>query len=179
MAFTLHDAILPSYLQILGSVAAMIDTAEHFCVEHGVAPEHLIQARLAKDMMPFAFQVKSVAVHSLGAIERVRRGTFSPDRMIPPATFAGLRSRMAATIDALSTIDPTEINSFIGREMVFETETARTVFLAEDFLLSFSQPNFYFHAVTAYDLLRTNGVLSGKATSAVVFGPGRDGRSAS
>ena len=35
-------------------------------------------------------------------------------------------------------------------------------FLAEDFLLSFSQPNFYFHAATAYDVLRMKGVPVGK-----------------
>ena len=31
-------------------------------------------------------------------------------------------------------------------------------FLAEDFLLTFALPNFYFHATTAYDVLRHNGL---------------------
>ena len=35
-------------------------------------------------------------------------------------------------------------------------------FTAEDFLLSFSQPNFYFHCATAYDILRMKGVPVGK-----------------
>jgi len=35
-------------------------------------------------------------------------------------------------------------------------------FTAEDFLLSFSQPNFYFHAATAYDILRWKGLTIGK-----------------
>ena len=35
-------------------------------------------------------------------------------------------------------------------------------FLAEDFLLSFAQPNFYFHAATAYDILRAHAVPLGK-----------------
>lgn len=35
-------------------------------------------------------------------------------------------------------------------------------FAAEDFLLSFSQPNFYFHAATAYDILRWKGVSLSK-----------------
>ena len=30
------------------------------------------------------------------------------------------------------------------------------------FLLSFSQPNFYFHATTAYAILRAKGVKLGK-----------------
>jgi hypothetical protein len=35
-------------------------------------------------------------------------------------------------------------------------------FTAENFLLSFSLPNFYFHATTAYDILRWKGVKLGK-----------------
>jgi hypothetical protein len=35
-------------------------------------------------------------------------------------------------------------------------------FTAENFLLSFSQPNFYFHATTAYAILRWKGVPLGK-----------------
>jgi hypothetical protein len=35
-------------------------------------------------------------------------------------------------------------------------------FTAENFLLSFSQPHFYFHAATTYDILRWKGVRIGK-----------------
>jgi hypothetical protein len=35
-------------------------------------------------------------------------------------------------------------------------------FTAEAYLLSFAMPNFYFHATTAYDILRAQGVSLGK-----------------
>ena len=35
-------------------------------------------------------------------------------------------------------------------------------YIAEDFLMSFSLPNFYFHATRAYDILRMQGVPLGK-----------------
>ena len=162
MAFTLYAATLPSYLQILSSVSRLIDKAESFCEERGLAPDQLIQARLAGDMLPFAYQVKSTAVHSLGAIEGVRRGSFSPDTTPPPAAFDTLRERIAATMAALEEIDPEELESFIGRDVRFQAGDMHIDFLAEDFLLSFSQPNFYFHATTAYDILRANGVQLGK-----------------
>lgn len=162
MALTLYAATIPSCLQILGSVSRLIGKAESFCDENGLAPEALIQARLAEDMLPFAYQVKSTAVHSLGAIEGVRKGTFSPDTTTPPATFDALRERVAETILALEALDPGEVESFIGRPMRFEFGTNRMDFLAEEFLLSFSQPNFYFHATTAYDILRMKGVELGK-----------------
>jgi hypothetical protein len=46
--------------------------------------------------------------------------------------------------------------------MEFQMRDFRMPFTAEDFLLSFSQPNFYFHAATAYDILRMKGVAVGK-----------------
>jgi hypothetical protein len=162
MPFSLYAATIPSYQQILGSVSGLLVKAEAFCEEKGIKHEDIIQARLAPDMLPFAYQVKSTAVHSLGAIEGVRRGTFSPDMTPPPETFAALKTRIAETLTALEEIEPTEIDSFIGREMRFVRGEHRLDFTAENFLLSFSQPNFYFHATTAYDILRWKGVQIGK-----------------
>jgi hypothetical protein len=119
LAFSLYAAIVPSYRQILGAVAGLTAKAEAFCTEQGIAPQELIQARLAPDMLPFAYQVKSTAVHSLGAIEGVRRGVFCPDRTAPPETFAALQARIAETLTALAAIDAAEINGFLGRDMRF------------------------------------------------------------
>jgi hypothetical protein len=162
MAYSLYAAVIPSYRQILGAVAGLTAKAEAFCSEKGLADQELIQARLAPDMLPFAFQVKSTAVHSLGAIEAVRRGVFSPDRTAPPETFAGLQARIAETLTALAAIDADEIDGFLGRDMRFVFGDRHVDYTAENFLLSFSQPNFYFHAATAYDILRWQGVPLGK-----------------
>ena len=162
MPFSLYAATIPSYQQILGSVSGLLDTAEAFCVEKGIAPEEIIQARLAEDMLPFAYQVKSTAVHSLGAIEGVRRGVFSPDMTPPPETFAALKARIAETLAALEAVAPAEIEGFVGRDVRFEFREHRLEFTAENFLLSFSLPNFYFHAATAYDILRWKGARIGK-----------------
>ncbi|KMS59316.1 hypothetical protein V474_08870 [Novosphingobium barchaimii LL02] len=162
MPLTLYAATIPSYLQILGSVERLVGTAEAYCDEKGWSPEALIDARLADDMQPFAYQVKSTAVHSLGAIEGVRRGSFSPDSSPLPTTFEALRQRVGETIANLQAIEPDEVESFIGRDIRFTFGESHIDFLAEDFLLSFSQPNFYFHATTAYDILRMKGVQIGK-----------------
>lgn len=162
MAISLYDATIPSQLQILRASAALIAKAEAFCGERGTPPQDIIQARLAEDMLPFAYQVKSIAVHSMGAIEGVRRGTFGPDTTPPPSDFAGLSGRLADAIAALEAIEPAEIESFVGRDMQFAFGERRLDFTAENFLLSFSQPNFYFHATTAYDILRWKGLPVGK-----------------
>ena len=162
MTFSLYAATVPSYLQILGAVSGLISTAETFCAEKGIAPHDIIQARLAEDMQPFAYQVKSTAVHSLGAIEGVRRGVFSPDVTRPPDSFAALKARIAETLAALEAIEASEVDAFVGRDMRFTFGDRHIDFTAENFLLSFSQPNFYFHATTVYDILRWKGVPLGK-----------------
>jgi len=162
MAFSLYDATIPCYQQTLGAVAGLLATAETFCAEKQLPPQAIIEARLAEDMLPFAYQVKSTAVHSLGSIEGVRRGVFSPDMTPPPQTFAALKTRIAETLTALGASQREEVESFIGRDMYFEFRERRLQFTAEDFLLSFSLPNFYFHAATAYDILRWQGARIGK-----------------
>src|ERR1700740_2307165 len=142
MAFSLYAATIPSYQQILGAVAALLGTAEAYCTEKGLPFEDIIQARLAADMLPFAYQVKSTAVHSLGAIEGVRKGIFSPDMTPPPGDFAALKTRIADTIASLEAIDADELDGFVGRDMRFAFRDRQIEFTAENFLLSFSQPNF-------------------------------------
>ena len=162
MTFSLYAATIPSYQQILGAVSGLLTAAEYFCAEKGISHEEIIEARLAGDMQPFGYQVKSTAVHSLGAIEGVRRGTFSPDTTKPPASFAALKTRIADTLAGLAVIQPSEVDAFVGREMRFVAGDRQLAFTAENFLLSFSQPNFYFHAATTYDILRWKGVQIGK-----------------
>jgi hypothetical protein len=162
MTISLYAATIPSYQQTLGAVAGLLTKAERHCTDNKIAPDEIVQARLAPDMLPFAYQVKSTVVHSLGAIEGVRKGVFSPDLTPPPQDFAALKQHIAAALAGLTTIDPAEIDAFIGRDMRFAFGDRKIDFTAENFLLSFSQPNFYFHASTAYDILRWKGLPLGK-----------------
>ena len=80
----------------------------------------------------------------------------------PPESFAALKASVAEALTALAAIQPAEIDGFVGRDMRFSFGERNIDFTAENFLLSFSQPNFYFHATTAYDILRWKGVTIGK-----------------
>lgn len=162
MALMLYDITVPLFLQSLGAVAGLIDKAEACCSSDGIAPAEMMDARLAPDMLPFAYQVKSTAVHSIGAIEGVKRGTFSPDTSLPPDSFEGLRGRISEATAALQALGRDEVNALEGGDMRFEFGEYRIDFTAENFLLSFSKPNFYFHVTTAYDILRSRGIGIGK-----------------
>ena len=71
-------------------------------------------------------------------------------------------SRSRSSPSVLGSVGEDELESFTGRPMRFEIGDKRLDFTAEDFLLSFSQPNFYFHASMAYAVLRAKGVPVGK-----------------
>ncbi|MCM2297071.1 DUF1993 domain-containing protein [Rhodoferax sp.] len=162
MSFTLHDALVPTWQQILGSMTRLLDKAQAHSIERNLPDSTLIDARLADDMLPFGYQIKSVVVHSVGAIQGVRNGLFSPDLSPWPDSFAGLKDQVSNAVTALEKINPNEINGFLGRDMRFEIGERRMDFTAENFLLSFSMPNFFFHATTAYDILRHKGLTIGK-----------------
>lgn len=162
MTFSLYSATVPAYQQALGALAGLIDKADAHCKATGIAPVELIEARLAPDMLPFTYQVKSVKVHTLGAIQGVRQGLFTPDMTTPPESFAAMRTLVESAAQELRGISAAEVDAFLGGAMRFEYGDLRMDFTAEDFLLSFSQPNFYFHLTTAYDVLRWKGVQIGK-----------------
>lgn len=162
MSFSLHAAAVGTYLQILPAISALVDKAEEHCRASGLAAEALTDARLAVDMWPFAKQVTSCTHHSAGTIKGLRAGVFGPDLAPAPLDFASLRREIGDAIALLETIEPDEINGMAGRDMRFEFGERRMDFTVEDFILTFSLPNFYFHATTAYAILRNQGLPIGK-----------------
>ena len=71
-------------------------------------------------MHPFAYQVKSTVVHSVGALEGVRKGVFSPDSSTPPDTFVGLKQRLTEASAVLAEVNPQDVNRLEGADMRFE-----------------------------------------------------------
>lgn len=158
MPLSLYDVTVPTFQQLLGSVAGLLDKAEKHCAEKSVGHADIIQARVHQEMLPFAYQVKSTVVHSVGALQALPKGVFSPDMTPFPETFAALKEKVATARATLDRFTPADINSFEGRDMRFSIKDNFNLdFTAENFLLSFSLPNFFFHATTTYDILRGKG----------------------
>lgn len=160
---TLYDAFVPNCLQLLGSVSGLLGKAEDFCGERSIPAENIINARLAPDMFDFAYQVKSCAVHSAGAIEGARAGNFSPDRSPPPDSFTALHACINNAVKRLEAVTVADMEALVDRPITFTIgDRFRLDFIGKDFLTGFSLPNFYFHVTTAYAILRANGVRIGK-----------------
>lgn len=163
MPVSLHEAFVPGTLQILHAVRGLLDKTEAHCTQHNLPEAELIHARLAPDMYDFAYQVKSCATHSAGAVQGVREGHFSPDMSTPPDSFPALKALIDEAITTMAALDEAGFESLSGKQVIFTIgDKLRWEFTGTNFLLSFSQPNFYFHASTAYALLRMKGVAIGK-----------------
>jgi uncharacterized protein len=168
MATSLYDLSVPTFLQTVSAVGGFLDRAATHCAETGADPEDFARVRLVDDMAPFHFQIECVAHHSVWALLAVKNGVFDPPALVPPGTipFAGLREMIAQAEAALKAFTPEEVNSWSGKDLDLQIgppdQSRRLAFTPETFLLSFSLPNFYFHAVTAYNILRTRGVPLGK-----------------
>jgi hypothetical protein len=162
MPASLYDLSVASYLQTVDAVGGFLAKALDHCQGCGADPAGMVEARLAEDMLPLRFQIVSVAHHSLGAIEGVKAGVFSPPGKTEALDYAGLQKLVGDTGASLRRLSREEVDALAGRDVVFQIGDRKVPFIAENFLLSFSLPNFYFHATTAYDILRTNGVPLGK-----------------
>ncbi len=78
-------------------------------------------------------------------------------------TFAELKARIQKTLDFLGTLKPAQFDGAETRDVTIPMRGEQTVFKGRAYLFHFALPNFYFHATTAYDILRHMGVEIGKS----------------
>ena len=162
MSLSFYETSVGTYQQILSSTANVLDKGAAHAEEQGIDPQSLVEARLQEDMMPLHFQVVSTCHHSLGALRGMQSGQFAPPSFELDHDYAGLVAMVRdaqAAIDALSEAD---VNALEDGSLVFSLGARELPFTNRNFLMTFSLPNFYFHATTTYDILRANGVSLGK-----------------
>lgn len=176
MSTSLYDLSVPTFLQTVHAVGGFLERTTRHCAETGCDPDDFVHARLHPDMAPFHFQIEALKNHSVWGLEAARTGVFAPPSLAGAMSFADLRTTISQTTTTLEALTPDEVNSWSGKDLdidVFrpvDEEKASTsawaprtlAFTPETFLLSYSLPNFYFHAVTAYNILRSRGVPIGK-----------------
>jgi uncharacterized protein len=162
MATSLYDLSVPTFLQTVKAFRGFLDRAVTYCSETRADPDDFVHARLFDDMAPFHFQVEAAWHHSVWGLEAVKTGVFAPPALVGPVPFAELQGMIGKAETALETFSPDEVNSCAGKDLDLQIGPRRLAFTSETFILSFSLPNFYFHTVTAYDILRTRGVPLGK-----------------
>lgn len=161
MSISLYDMTIPSYLQVINSTLGVMQKGEEHWQGQGKPLDDILTLSLHEDMLPFSFQIRSVVHHSLNAIKGILKGEFGPPQS-QEFDYAALRQHLEAARDELKTFQPGDINALAGKQVIFRMGKMELPFTAENFVHSFSLPNFYFHATTAYDILRAQGVPLGK-----------------
>jgi hypothetical protein len=158
VAISIYELCVPAYLQTIGGLLGVLDKGREHAQANGTDPDSLLAARIHDDMLPLSFQLVSVVHHSLGALRGVQAGEFTPPPPVPDTDYAGFRQMLVDAQDALQAVTPQELNDLGDSTVVFRLRSGEMQFSGLGFLQSFSLPNFYFHATTAYDILRASGV---------------------
>lgn len=163
MAITLYEAFVPSCQQILGGLSGLIDTGEAHVREHGLDDAELVEAKLAETMWTLPWHVRACWMHSAYTFDQLPAGEFTPDFTDVPDSWNSMRAMVDDAQAKLAALDSNDVEAIAEKTIGFVLGGKRLMeFTGQNFLLSFNQPNFYFHATTFYDILRHKGVPLGK-----------------
>ena len=161
MSISLYTASVPVFRQILGSLAAILAKAEAHVDTKKLDPDALLQARLFPDMFPLVGQVQLATDFAKGAAARLA-GIDVPRYDDVETDFAGLQARLEKTLAFLDSVEREAVDAGGERDIVVGTGANQRQFKGQVYLFHYALPNFYFHATTAYDILRHNGLDIGK-----------------
>lgn len=157
MSYTPYQASVPAFTAVLTNIKTWLDMAAAQKDE-----ALLIDARLAPDMFALARQIQIVSDTCKNGAARLA-GIEAPSMPDTESSFAELKGRCDATIAFVQSVEPAAIDAGIDREILITFPNGGGVrFDGLTYLNGFVLPNLYFHASTAYAILRANGVQIGK-----------------
>jgi hypothetical protein len=157
----MYQASAPRFIHMLGNVSAILDKAQAHVDAKKLDPAALTAYRLYPDMYPLTRQVQIACDTSKGAVARLA-GADIPQHPDVEQSIADLKARIAKTVAFINTFKPAQIDGSEEKEIVLKLQGNDVKFTGMQYLLGFALPNFYFHAATAYNILRHNGVEIGK-----------------
>lgn len=151
------DSSVGIFVRGLTSLKGLLTKAEAHASSRGIAPGSLLTAKLSDDMYGLAVQAHWVGEGAKLAVHRLL-GIASKPLAEEAKSFAEIHERIDAVIAHLRTIDPDALEAGLARTIEMPFPGGAKAFRGDRFLLEFAIPNFYFHLVTAYAILRHEGV---------------------
>ena len=166
MSFGVWEASVPVFVNSLTNMRNWLDKAAQEKSE-----SMLMEARLAPDMRPFPAQYQMASDSAKNALARLT-GTEAPSMPDTEKSFAELKDRCDRTIDYLNGFSAQDLAGSEDREVVITFPNGMGYrFAGGRYLTDFALPNFFFHATTAYAILRNAGVSLGKPDFLQHLGP--------
>jgi hypothetical protein len=157
----MYGASTPAFVQTLNALAKIVDKAATHCAAKKIDPSTLLNMRLYPDMFTFTRQVQVACDFAKNTAARLA-GIEPPNMPNEEKTIDELKSRITRTIEFVKSVPQGKIDGSEGNDITFPVGSRSMTLKGEPYLVSFALPNFYFHAVTAYAILRHCGVELGK-----------------
>ncbi|MBP6815504.1 MAG: DUF1993 domain-containing protein [Burkholderiaceae bacterium] len=161
MTISMYQASVPRLANILENLSGILDKAQAHADAHKIDVATLMDYRLAPDMYPFSKQVQIACDKARSVVARLARMEV-PYYRDDEKSLAELKVRIARTVAFIRSVSPQQIDGTEDDEIVLPVTGKETRYKGMQLLLGHSMPNVYFHATTAYNILRHNGVPVGK-----------------
>ena len=166
MSLSVSETTVAVFRDTLSNMRAWLDKPEVRALEAS-----LLEARIAPDMYPLPRQYQIVSDTAKNAVARLT-GTEAPSMPDTEASFDELQQRCDKTIAYLEGIDRAALDGSADREVVIRFPNGMGYrFTGRQYVTGFVLPNFFFHATTAYAILRAAGVPIGKPDFLQHLGP--------
>nr|WP_205191107.1 MULTISPECIES: DUF1993 domain-containing protein [unclassified Burkholderia] len=166
--------LVPTYTQMLRAQSAWLDKAAAHREAAGDAPDAAMLLKLAPDMYPLAAQVRFSCFQAMEPIHRLR-GESLPAALLAlreagwhadaqPGTLADAQAIIAGTLTFLGDLAPDALDRGAALPIALDMPNGIAFDMTgEQYARDWALPQFYFHAITAYAILRHHGVELGKA----------------
>lgn len=157
----IHAITVPPLTRTLGALGGILAKADAHCTARSIDPAALLAFRLFPDMLPFTRQVQ-LACDFAARLPARLAGADLPSYPDTETSFAALQARVETARADVAAYDPARFEGAAEREVTIKTQMAELQMTGLVFLTQFALPHVHFHATTAYDILRHNGVELGK-----------------
>lgn len=161
MKISMYTMSVETFLPMLATLSTLLDQGLQHAAQKKFDPAVLVNARLAPDMFPLSRQIQIACDMAKNGSSRLA-GQEAPRFEDNESTMEELRTRIARTIDHLKSIAASAIDGSEERDIKIPMRERTIEMKGLPFLRAWALPNFYFHVITAYAILRQNGVEIGK-----------------
>ncbi len=158
----LYASSVPVFLRYLGQIGHLLGLAEHYVAQGNIAEPALLGTVLASDMYPLVTQAEIAINFSLRASYPLAGLPIPPYGDFQPS-LQSLRQRLARAHSLLRALESQSFVAAALRTIQAEAGQATHAMPAEQYLLHYAMPNFFFHTSMVYAILRHVGVPVGKA----------------
>lgn len=143
------------------ALLSLLDMIQEQATEKNMTDTEVLALHLSSDMFPFSRQIQIVSDNARGMASRLT-GKENPKMEDTESTIEELRTRLNNTIAYLETFEESDFAEAATKEARFPWFPGMHM-VGADYILEYGLPNFFFHVVTAYDILRHHGFEIGKS----------------